>query len=231
MRDEVGEIGEVRPEALILDFDGTMVDTEWPVFEMVRGVYRAHGIELVIADWVDKLGRADHRPWSEELAEALGREPDSEVVEQAIAEDRERRSTLFLLSGVVELMDVADRAGVPMAVASSSPSSWVEGHLERLGIVDRFEAIRTSDHVERTKPHPELFLAAAAALDVSPSGSVAIEDSRHGCRAAKTAGMTCVVVPNRITLHDLPSDADLIIGSLADFPTARFGLAPPFLDL
>jgi len=212
-----------QPAALIFDFDGTMVDTEWPVFEMVRGVYRSHGAELVIADWVDKLGRTDHRPWPEELAEAIGREPDAEVVDQAITEGRQRRSTLLLLPGVADLMGHAARSGVPMAVASSSPSSWVEGHLERLGVLGRFEAVRTSDHVEHTKPHPDLFLAAAAALDVDPAGVVAIEDSRHGCRAAKTAGTICVVVPNRITRHDLPGDADLIIDSLTDFPLAHFG--------
>jgi len=213
------------PAALIFDFDGTMVDTEWPVFEMVRGVYRDHGVDLVIADWVDKLGRADHRPWPEELAEAIGREPDNDVVDKAIAAGRESRSTLPLLPGVMELMDTADRVGVPMAVASSSPSSWVDANLERLGIASRFIAVITKDHVVNTKPAPDLFVAAAKALGVEPTGSVVVvEDSRHGCRAAKLAGMTCVVVPNRITAHDLPAEADLILDSLTDFPFATFAL-------
>jgi len=212
------------PTALIFDFDGTMVDTEWPVFEMVRGVYRDHGVDLVIADWVDKLGRADHRPWPEELAEAIGREPDNDVVDKAIAAGRESRSTLPLLPGVVELMEAADRTGVPMAVASSSPSSWVDAHLDRLGIASRFIVVTTRDHVVNTKPAPDLFVAAANALGVDPTDSVVVEDSRHGCRAAKLAGMTCVVVPNKITAHDLPADADLILDSLTDFPFATFAL-------
>ncbi len=214
------------PAALILDFDGTMVDTEWPVFDMVRGVYRAHGADLVIADWVDKLGRADHRPWQEELADVIGREPDGDVVERAVAAGRESRSGLPLLPGVSELMDAADRCEVPLAVASSSPSSWVDSHLERLGLTDRFATVRTKDHVVNTKPAPDLFTAAAEALAVDPGGAVVVEDSRHGCRAAKLAGMTCVVVPNRITIHDLPADADLILDSLIDFPFADFAFPP-----
>ncbi len=212
------------PAAVILDFDGTMVDTEWPVYEMVRGVYRFHGAELAIADWVDRLGRADHRPWVEDLAELIGVEPDAEVVQRAETEGRAVYGTLSLLPGVVELMDAADRADMALAVASSSPSRWVDSHLDRLGIAGRFAAVRTRDHVDRTKPDPDLFLAAAAALDVEPARSVAIEDSRHGCRAAKAAGMTCVVVPNPITRHDLPDDADLIINSLVEFPYSRFGM-------
>ncbi len=214
------------PTALILDFDGTMVDTEWPVFEMVRGVYRAHGADLVIADWVDKLGRADHRPWQEELADVIGREPDSDVVERAVAAGRELRSGLPLLPGVSELMAAADRSGVPLAVASSSPSSWVDSHLERLGLTDRFVAVVTSDHVINTKPAPDLFTAAAEALGIDPGRAVVVEDSRHGCRAAKLAGMTCVVVPNRITVHDLPADADLILDSLINFPFPDFAFPP-----
>ncbi len=214
----------MTPAALIFDFDGTMVDSEWPIFDMVSKVYRAHDVVLDMADWVDKLGRSDHRPWTDELTDLLGRAPDQAVIERIEEESRSRRVELPLMSGVVELMDAAERAGVPMAVASSSSSTWVDSHLDRLVLAHRFSAVRTRDHVDRTKPDPDLFLAAAAALDVDPARSLAVEDSRHGCRAAKLAGMTCVVVPNRITRTDLPVDADLIIDSLVDFPYSRFGM-------
>lgn len=214
----------MTPAALIFDFDGTMVDSEWPIFEMVSKVYRAHDVVLDMADWVDKLGRSDHRPWIDELTDLLGRVPDPAVIERFEDESRSRRLEMPLMTGVVELMDAAEQSEVPMAVASSSSSSWVDSHLDRLVLAHRFLAVRTRDHVDRTKPDPDLFLAAAAALDVDPVRSLVVEDSRHGCRAAKLAGMTCVVVPNRITRTDLPADADLIIDSLADFPYARFGL-------
>ena len=81
--------------------------------------------------------------------------------------------------------------------------------------------------MDRGKPAPDLFLAAAAEVGVAPDVCLAIEDSKHGCAAAKAAGMTCVVVPNRITVLDKPADADLLLGSLDEFPYARFGLGQP----
>jgi HAD superfamily hydrolase (TIGR01509 family) len=131
------------------------------------------------------------------------------------------------MPGVAEVIASATAAGLPLAVASSSPSGWVEDHLDRLGLIGHFEAIRGRDHVDRAKPDPDLYLAASAELGCDPSEVVAIEDSRHGCRAAKTAGMTCVVVPNRITRLDVPTDADFVIDSLLDFPYGHFGLSGP----
>ena len=118
----------------------------------------------------------------------------------------------------------AHAAEVTLAIASSSPLDWVESHLDRLGLLNEFAVIRTRDHVDRGKPAPDLFLAAAGALGVDPADAVAIEDSRHGCAAAKAAGMTCVVVPNRITTHDRPVDADWLLESLIEFPFAHFAL-------
>jgi beta-phosphoglucomutase-like phosphatase (HAD superfamily) len=76
--------------------------------------------------------------------------------------------------------------------------------------------VLTRDDVVRTKPSPDLFLAAAAAVDAAPGRSVAFEDSHNGCLAAKAAGMVCVVAPNAITADQDFSHADLVVGSLAE---------------
>jgi beta-phosphoglucomutase-like phosphatase (HAD superfamily) len=103
-----------------------------------------------------------------------------------------------------------------LAVASSSSRAWVEPHLERFGLRGRFSVVRTRDDVARTKPAPDLFLAACEGLGVEPAEAVALEDSAHGVTAARAAGLRCVVVPNQLTrLTDL-SHADLRIDSLAD---------------
>jgi HAD superfamily hydrolase (TIGR01509 family) len=118
--------------------------------------------------------------------------------------------------GVVDLLDQADALGIPAAVASSSTSTWVEGHLDRLGVLDRFAAVRTRDHVEHAKPWPDLFLAATDAVGVEPHTAVAFEDSHNGCLAAKAAGLFCVVAPNDITRSQDFSGADLVVTSLAE---------------
>jgi beta-phosphoglucomutase-like phosphatase (HAD superfamily) len=116
----------------------------------------------------------------------------------------------------VDLVDAAAAAGLALAVASSSTRAWVEPHLEHFGLRDRFRVVRTRDDVARTKPAPDLFLAACEGLGVVPAEAVALEDSAHGATAAQAAGLRCVVVPNRLTrLSDL-SHADLLVDSLAD---------------
>ena len=217
----------MTPAAIVFDLDGTIVDTEWPVFEAIREAFRAHDLDFTIADWVDNIGRASHPSWTEMLTTALDRPPDAEIVTST--RDRARAGTdqAPALDGVLEVISAARSSRIPLAVASSSPRDWVERHLERLGLRESFGAIRTRDDVERGKPWPDLFLATAEALGCDPSSVLVIEDSLHGCAAAKAAGMRCIVVPNRITRERLPSDADLVLDSLVDFPFERFGMAPP----
>ncbi len=125
-----------------------------------------------------------------------------------------------ILPGVVSLLREAAVAGVPVGVASSSSEEWVAGHLERLGVLHHFEVVRCRDHVERAKPSPDLFLAALAALGADPQRSVALEDSHHGCSAAKAAGLACVVVPNDVTRGAEFAHADLVVESLDEVSLA-----------
>ena len=106
-------------------------------------------------------------------------------------------------------------------MASSSALDWVGGHLERRGLLDRFAVVVTSDDVERTKPAPDLYRAALAALGASPERAVALEDSAHGCTAAVSAGLFCVVVPNTVTQGQDFSHADLVVGSLTEIGLER----------
>ncbi len=205
----------------MFDFDGLILDTEVPEFVTVREEFVAHGIELRVEDWLQIIGRADHRHWLDWLEDEVGA-----PIERSVVQERRRVKHHALIMeneirpGIVALLDEADRRGIPAAVASSSTASWVEGHLERLGVHRRFAAIRTRDDVERAKPWPDLFLAATAAVDADPAWSVAFEDSHNGAVAALAAGMFCVVAPNDLTrLSDL-SHAHLLVDSLEDVDLA-----------
>lgn len=214
----------MKPEAIVFDFDGTIADTEWPIYQVALEAFQAHGLNFELTDWVKGIGLADNKPLEGLLADALGEEPDPRIL-KAAGERRARwNEEMAVFPGVVEVIAAANHYEVPLAVASSSPTSWVEPHLDRLGLKHHFVSIRTRDHVDRGKPAPDLFLAAAAALGIDPAAGLAIEDSRHGCASAKAAGMTCVVVPNRITTLDRPTDADHILESLLEFPYSSFGL-------
>jgi len=122
------------------------------------------------------------------------------------------------MPGVRRLLEDARSLGLRRAVASSSSSGWVEGWLQRHGILHLFDAVATRDQVSRVKPDPELFLLAAARLGVPAPGCVVFEDSANGMQAALAAGMRCVAVPNALTIRTPRPRVDLEIGSLAELP-------------
>ena len=203
--------------ALIFDFDGLIVDTETPVFESWKALYADHGHELTLDVWSQCVGSDfGHYDPIAELEKLSGKNLDREVLEKRRSEESRRLSkTSETLPGVKPLLEEAESADLPRAIASSSPSNWVIPWLERLEIDHHFHAIRTLDHVARPKPDPELFLAAAAALDVDPAEALVFEDSLNGLRAATAAGMRCVIVPGPVTASLDFTGATLRLDSLS----------------
>jgi HAD superfamily hydrolase (TIGR01509 family) len=203
--------------ALVFDFDGLILDTEVPVFTAWSETYERHGQRLSPEFWATIIGYgADRFDPLADLERRVGRPIDRDAV-QVARRQRQLELTLALeiLPGVREWRHEAADRGVRLGVASSSGRSWVTGHLERLGL-DGWDCVRCGDDVERTKPAPDLYLAALDCLGVTPEEAVAVEDSRVGVEAAKVAGLFCVAVPSSLTAgHDF-SRADLVLRSLAE---------------
>lgn len=208
-----------KVKALIFDLDGLILDTEWPDYESWQEVYQNHGQQLEVEAWgqvVGGTGASDFDP-QVHLEKLCGHTLDSEE----IWINRRRKyldtiSTMPALPGVVDYLDAAEDLGLNLAIASSSPENWVRGHLARLGLYERFDAIKTADDVKRTKPDPELYNAALAALGVGANEAIVFEDSPNGVKAAKAAGIFAVAVPNKVTAQLALGDADLRLDSLAD---------------
>jgi beta-phosphoglucomutase-like phosphatase (HAD superfamily) len=216
------------PGALIYDFDGLILDTETCTYDAVRSAFAEHGQELDVTAWQAILGTADHPHWTEMLAERLGRPVDREGL--TARREQQRMTVLLTLppcAGVEDLLDAAMAAGVPNAVGSSSAAPWVVGHLDRLGLRDRFAVVATSDDVggdpRRTKPAPDIFLAAARALGVDPGRCVVLEDSPNGVLAARAAGMPVVAVPGPMTQGLDFGGADLVVPSLVGLSLEELG--------
>ncbi|MEG2730428.1 HAD family hydrolase, partial [Brevundimonas sp.] len=106
------------------------------------------------------------------------------------------REQLALKSGVVELLDLLDRLGIPAAIATSSPKDLAIEHFEHLGLGSRFKVIVAQGDYDKGKPDPAPYLAAACLLGVEPQDSLALEDSHNGVRSASSAGMMTVMVPD-----------------------------------
>jgi HAD superfamily hydrolase (TIGR01509 family) len=208
-----------RARAVILDFDGLIVDTETPIFEAWRTVYGRRGQELGLEVWQHALGtHGGFDPYAH-LGALLGETlPHDELLEEVQALNRVACDAQPLLPGVEDLLRAARGLGLGTAVASSSTRGWVEGWLSRHGIRPMFDVLCGREDVARVKPAPELFLLAAERLGVPAEVCVVFEDSPNGMRAARAAGMRCVAVPNALTRELALPDPDLVVASLADHP-------------
>lgn len=208
--------GKRQIRALVFDFDGLIVDTEVPIFRAWQRIYREHGQELPLDRWLTIIGTASGAfDPVRELGDRVG-----EHLDEAALDTLERlyyaESTALqqLLPGVAEYLSVARRLGLKTAIASSSTRKWVMEHLERFHIGSQFDAIVCREDVQRTKPDPELYRTALQRLQVPPPAAIALEDSSNGIRAAKAAGLYCVVVPNLLTVDLDLTEADLRLLSL-----------------
>lgn len=201
-------------EALVFDFDGLILDTEWAEYVAVSEAYAAYGHRLEIAEWQARVGTVGSS-WLDEMEERVGRPIDRDVVGPA---RRARRRALLAdsdpLPGVVDLIEAAHAAGLGLAVASSASVAWLDEHLTRLGLHGRFTALCGRDTVGGVpKPAPDVYVAALRALGAEAGSAVALEDSAHGLTAAKAAGLACVAIPNRMTVGTDLSAADLVVES------------------
>ena len=207
-------------KALIFDFDGLILETEGPEFQAWQEIYAEHGCVLPFERWASLIGTADavfdvHA----ELEARCGRALDRDALRQR---RRQRVADLIagqaVLPGVEGYLATAGQLGLKIGVASSSTREWVCGHLDRLALHARFDAIACSDDVVRTKPDPALYLTVLAALGAEPHEAIALEDSPNGVAAARRAAIFCVAVPNALTRQLPLADADLRLNSLVEMP-------------
>jgi HAD superfamily hydrolase (TIGR01509 family) len=190
----------MRLEALIFDFDGTMLDTETPEFLSWQQIYSDHGATLELSDWERGIGTwGAFDPWVD-LETKIGRTLNKEPI--ALAHHARVKAAITaskLLPGVLNLLIGARDAGLKLAIASSSNREWVEGWARRLGVLDFFAATATQDDVLRVKPDPALYRLACEQLGVQPQHALALEDSANGAMSALAAGLHCAVIPNPVT--------------------------------
>ena len=213
------------PRALILDFDGLVVDTEIAVYEAWREFYEEEGQHLTRGQWQQAVGYVkgfDPRAHLELLTRRVYDWEAREV--ELVRRTRELAFVMPVLPGVAALLEQGARLGYRIGAASNSTADWVGPGLERLGLRNWFETIRTRESVENHKPAPDVYLRALADLGVTePGRSFAFEDSEPGVRAAKAAGLYVVAVPNQLTRGQDLSLADEVRESLEDFRLPETG--------
>lgn len=184
-------------QAVVFDMDGLLIDSEGLVREGAKLAARRFGRDLpdeVSARMIGLPGKDCEAMLAEHFGPGF-------PLERYLEAERREIAAMFaegvaLKAGVTELLDHLDAAGLPRAVATSSSRASATHHLGSHGLLGRFSTVIAREDVARHKPHPDPFLAAAAAMGVDAAACLALEDSHNGVRAAHAAGMMTVMVPD-----------------------------------
>ena len=208
-------------KVLIFDFDGLILDTETPEYNVWQAMYREHGFELPHDEWgkiIGGYGISDFDAADHLALLSQGRLDSVSLRLRHRSESNAITLTQPILPGVLDIIHEAKRLSLKIAIASSSPHSWVDEHAKRLGIFHYFDAVICADDVGvgRTKPNPDLFLLALDRLQVQKEAAVVFEDSPNGVKAANRAGIFVVAVPNPVTSALSFDGANLVVKSLSD---------------
>lgn len=205
--------GMGRP-GLVLDFDGTILETEEPQCRAWAELWDEYGQELSVDEWQRHIGTVDGFDPEAELERRSGRRIDGRRHDELRRRRAELQALTGLRAGIEEWLGEAREMGLPVGIASSSPRPWVESHLDRLGLASRFDCVVCAGSGVRSKPAPDSYRTACARMDTDPRRSVAVEDSPHGIRAAASAGLYVVAVPHGLTRALDLSAADVALDSL-----------------
>jgi HAD superfamily hydrolase (TIGR01509 family) len=205
-------------KGFIFDFDGLILDTEKPGFMAWKMIFDRYNQPFTLEDWKKAIGTGPSAfDPARHLCALVKDSPDpSRLQEEQLSIANEFIRFYPILPGVLEFITEAKAAVRKLAIASSSPRSWVIGHLYRLELIPYFDIILTAEDVPQVKPAPDLYLLALSRLELTPAEAVVFEDSPAGILAANAAGITCIAVPNEITRTMDISHADVIVNSFEE---------------
>jgi HAD superfamily hydrolase (TIGR01509 family) len=184
----------MRFEAIIFDFDGVIVDSEWLANSVMADILTRHGHAVTAEHAIERysgLRWADcHARIEEESGLRFDRDALGALVDQAVAA---RAAEALAIEGIHAFVERQSHR--LLAVASSSEEAWLNSSLERLGLAGHFAGqVFSAARITRGKPHPDVYLQAAGKLGVAPSACLVIEDHPVGVAAGAAAGMTVVAL-------------------------------------
>jgi len=213
--------GEMGTSAVIFDMDGVLVDTEPTYIDISRQMFRQLGIEMSEQRILSYVGVPAQRMWAEIRRDFRLPQSLDELLQSERSKQWQRLRAMTSLpptDGVVAFLNQLMSAGIRRAIASSTSLDLVQLILSKAMIRSYFEVVISGDAVKEGKPAPDIFLCAASELGCAPSDCVVVEDSPHGLRGAKRAGMKTVGFANQLTRTLDLSEADIVI---PDFTPAR----------
>lgn len=181
--------------AVVFDFDGTVVDTEKHLFEIINKHLNYYGLQEVTFDFyrqsIGGLASALHQHLEAQLGKARK--------EAIYKEHNETSANLPMVKHIKQLMEYCKKHHIPMAIATSSFRNDIQPTFDRLGLDTYIDVVVGREDVEEIKPSPDLYLTAVQRLNYNPVNCLAIEDSVNGATAAVNAGLDVIVNTNEMT--------------------------------
>lgn len=224
----IGKVSHV-----IFDMDGLLLDTE-PIYDTVMGdIAKSYNKDYTDDIKLKIMGRTDQM-----FAKIIVEDLNLPITEQEMLSKfyeicRQRFSSVSLLRGAERLIKHLNQHNIPFCLATSASQEIAEIKMKsHQNLFDLFshKVMGSSDsEVQHGKPAPDIFLIAARrfADNPKPADCLVFEDAPNGVKAAVSAGMQVVMVPDAFIKEELRREATLVINSLEDFQPEEFGL-PPF---
>lgn len=176
--------------AMIFDFDGVIVDSEILSNAVLAEALTALGHPTTTEQAVDRFIGLHWADTCAAIEAEIGRPLPADFQARTSEAFQLRLDEVTAVAGVESFLEALPP--VAKAIASSSPTRWLRGSLERFGLAHHFgeRLFSAAEHVSRGKPHPDIYLHAARELGVAPQDVLVLEDTAPGVAAARAAGMT-----------------------------------------
>jgi len=208
--------------AVIFDLDGVLADSEPWWNEIDAKLLAQYGVKYRGEYHRNVLG-VSYRLAVEFFKKAFGLSASTDELIQRRGEIATEffANRVGLFPSAKEILQELRRMNLRLAVATSSVSASARPFLDRHQLTAFFDLIVTGDEIEHGKPHPDIYLRAAAKLDVAADACLVIEDALAGIAAAKAAKMRVAAIPDRrfVDPHEYEKEADYLLGSLSEIPS------------
>lgn len=191
-------------EAVIFDYDGTIVDTEKTYYEVMEFLVEKYtGKKLEKIDYIRNVSGTSVEQCKIYITSTYGiSEEEYDKLEDEMKNDLGYKfDESALLPNIKEVFELLKNNGLKVGVASNGTRSHIEAGLKLHGLYDLVDDIITKKDVAKPKPAPDIYLASAERLGVSIENCIAVEDSRPGALAAAASGAYLIVQTNDITKY------------------------------